>query len=207
MVDRCEVDLSFDRSSTEPFDSLLPGSTTSLAEILSALAQVLNPFSSLVTKGVPHCCHSFRHHYVRQCFPGEGRGMSASKPTGRERNRQDVNFVVEILEKGKPPRKLWQVDNAMLAQVLARELSRRRQRAIVRRARPGEVPGAAAISMPLPRRQFKIRIGANPVLPEEELFECSSTHDMIEFIRRWFKEGEAIVPVPIQIEAKEIVVA
>jgi hypothetical protein len=30
---------------------------------------------------------------------------------------------------------------------------------------------------------------------------------MIEFIRRWFKEGEAIVPVPIQIEAKEIVVA
>jgi hypothetical protein len=27
---------------------------------------------------------------------------------------------------------------------------------------------------------------------------------MVEFIRRWFKEGEAIVPVPIVIEAKEI---
>jgi hypothetical protein len=30
---------------------------------------------------------------------------------------------------------------------------------------------------------------------------------MIEFIRRWFKQGEAIVLVPIQIEAKKIVVA
>lgn len=133
--------------------------------------------------------------------------MSASKQTGRERNREDVNFVVEILEKGKPPRKLWQVENAALAQVLARELSRRRQRAIVRRARPGEAPETDSTPMPLPQRQFKIRISANPVLPEEEIFECSSTNDMIEFIRRWFKEGEAIVPVPIQIEAKEIVVA
>jgi hypothetical protein len=135
------------------------------------------------------------------------KSLSAGKQTGRERNREDVNFVVEILEKGKPPRKLWQVANAALAQVLARELSRRRQRAIVRRARPGEAPETASTSIPLPQRQFKIRISANPVLPEEEIFECRSTNDMIEFIRRWFKEGEAIVPVPIQIEAKEIVVA
>ncbi len=45
---------------------------------------------------------------------------------------------------------------------------------------------------------------ANPVVPEEDLFECQTTSEMVEFIRRWFKEGEAIVPVPIVIEAKEI---
>ena len=129
-----------------------------------------------------------------------------SKP-GRDRNREDVNFVVEIVEKGKPPRILWQVDNAALAQVLARELSRRKQKAIVRRARAGELPPTGAAAIPLPRRQFKIRISANPVVPEEELFECQTTGEMVEFIRRWFKEGEAIVPVPILIEAKEIQMA
>ena len=133
--------------------------------------------------------------------------MPTEPKPGRDRNREDVNFVVEILEKGKPPRILWQVDNAALAQVLARELSRRKQKAIVRRAREGELAPTGVTAMPLPRRQFKIRISANPMLPEEELFECQTTGEMVEFIRRWFKEGEAIVPVPIQIEAKEIVAA
>jgi hypothetical protein len=135
-----------------------------------------------------------------------------SKP-GRDRNREDVNFVVEIVEKGKPPRILWQVDNAALAQVLAKELCRRKQKAIVRRAREGEMAlrekgeFSEVSRRAFPRRQFKIRISANPMLPEEELFECQTTGEMVEFIRRWFKEGEAIVPVPIQIEAKEIVAA
>ena len=133
--------------------------------------------------------------------------MPTEPKPGRDRNREDVNFVVEILEKGKPPRILWQVDNAALAQVLARELSRRRQKAIVRRARVGEVAPTGTTAIPLPRRQFKIRIGANPVVPEEELFECQTTGEMMEFIRRWFKEGEAIVPVPITIEAWELQIA
>jgi hypothetical protein len=133
--------------------------------------------------------------------------MSASKPTGRERNREDVNFVVEILEKRKPPRKLWQVENAALARVLARELSRRRQRAIERRARPGEALETASASMPLPQRQFNMRNSVNPVLLKEEIFLRSSISDMIEFIRRWFKEGEEIVPVPNLIEVKEIFAA
>ncbi len=133
--------------------------------------------------------------------------MPTDLKPGREQNREDVNFVVEILEKGKPPRILWQVDNAALAQVLAKELCRRKQKAIVRRAREGEMAPTGVTAMPLPRRQFKIRISANPMLPEEELFECQTTGEMVEFIRRWFKEGEAIVPVPILIEAKEIVAA
>jgi hypothetical protein len=77
----------------------------------------------------------------------------------------------------------------------------------VRRARAGEVPPTGAAAIPLPRRQFKIRISANPVVPEEDLFECQTTSEMVEFIRRWFKEGEAIVPVPILIEATEIAMA
>jgi hypothetical protein len=133
--------------------------------------------------------------------------MPTDLKPGRGRNREDVNFVVEIVEKGKPPRLLWQVDNAALAQVLAKELCRRKQKAIVRRARAGEMAPTGNTAMPLPRRQFKIRISANPMLPEEELFECQTTGEMVEFIRRWFKEGEAIVPVPILIEAKEIVAA
>jgi hypothetical protein len=96
---------------------------------------------------------------------------------GRGRNREDVNFVVEILEKGKPP--------PLRERGEVREVSRRAE----------------------PRRQFKIRISANPVVPEEELFECQTTGEMVEFIRRWFKEGEAIVPVPITIEAQELRVA
>jgi hypothetical protein len=136
-----------------------------------------------------------------------GADMPTDLKPGREQNREDVNFVVEILEKGKPPRILWQVDNAALAQVLAKELCRRKQKAIVRRAREGEMAPTGVTAMPLPRRQFKIRISANPMLPEEELFECQTTGEMVEFIRRWFKEGEAIVPVPILIEAKEIVAA
>jgi hypothetical protein len=139
--------------------------------------------------------------------------MPTDLKPGRDRNREDVNFVVEILEKGKPPRILWQVDNAALAQVLARELSRRKQKAIVRRARAGELALRETGELrevsrrAEPRRQFKIRISANPVVPEEELFECQTTGEMLEFIRRWFKEGEAIVPVPILIEAKEIQMA
>ena len=133
--------------------------------------------------------------------------MPTDLKPGRGHNREDVNFVVEIVEKGKPPRILWQVDNAALAQVLAKELCRRKQKAIVRRAREGELAPTGVTAMPLPRRQFKIRISANPMLPEEELFECQTTGEMVEFIRRWFKEGEAIVPVPILIEAKEIVAA
>ncbi|MBL8869104.1 MAG: hypothetical protein JNK90_04875 [Planctomycetaceae bacterium] len=133
--------------------------------------------------------------------------MPTEPKPGRDRNREDVNFVVEILEKGKPPRILWQVDNAALAQVLARELSRRKQKAIVRRARAGELAPSGATAIPIPQRQFKIRISANPMLPEEELFECQTTGEMVEFIRRWFKEGEAIVPVPITIEARELQIA
>lgn len=102
--------------------------------------------------------------------------MPTDLKPGRDRNREDVNFVVEILEKGKP---------TLREKGELREESRRAE----------------------PRRQFKIRISANPMLPEEELFECQTTGEMVEFIRRWFKEGEAIVPVPIQIEAKEIVAA
>jgi hypothetical protein len=51
--------------------------------------------------------------------------MPTDLKPGRGHNREDVNFVVEIVEKGKPPRLLWQVDNAALAQVLAKELCRR----------------------------------------------------------------------------------
>ncbi|MBL8868912.1 MAG: hypothetical protein JNK90_03910 [Planctomycetaceae bacterium] len=95
--------------------------------------------------------------------------MPTDLKPGRERNREDVNFVVEILEKGKPP-------------------PLRERGEVSRRAEP--------------RRQFKIRISANPVVPEEELFECQTTVEMVEFIRRWFNEGEAIVHVPITIEAQ-----
>jgi hypothetical protein len=133
--------------------------------------------------------------------------MPTDLKPGRGHNREDVNFVVEIVEKGKPPRLLWQVDNAALAQVLAKELCRRKQKAIVRRAREGELAPTGVTAMPLPRREFKIRISANPMLPEEELFECQTTGEMVEFIRRWFKEGEAIVPVPITIEARELQIA
>jgi hypothetical protein len=61
--------------------------------------------------------------------------------------------------------------------------------------------------MSLPPRQWKMRNIANPVLLKEENFLCSTTSRMLKLIRRWFKEGKAIVPVPIQIEAKELVVA